>query len=57
MIEGKKLEHEDPFIETHSWGNLRGMAIYGTVPDPVGDSVMIDSTRTPLKQWLEKQNQ
>jgi|GEM_PF-1878314 hypothetical protein len=55
LIEGRQIPHEGSFIEKHSWGTLRGMAIYGTIPDPVGDSKMVDSHRTAIKTWLEKQ--
>jgi hypothetical protein len=55
LIEGRQMPHDPSFIDSNSWGNLRGMAIYGTIPDPVGDSKMVNRVRIPIKQWLEKQ--
>jgi len=46
-----------PMIEKFHWGNLRGMYIYGTVPDPVGKSKTIESQRLTLDQWLQEKNE
>ena len=40
------------FIREHNWANLRGMAVYGTIPDPIGPSKTVKSQRIPLKDWL-----
>ena len=51
--ENADLQHE--FIRDNSWGHLRGLPIYGLMPDPQsGKTSTIKSTRTPLNEWLER---
>jgi hypothetical protein len=53
ILEGSGWYAPSSFIKEHNWANLRGMAIYGTIPDPIGPSKMINSERLSLKDWLK----
>lgn len=54
ILEGSGWYAPLSFIKEHNWANLRGMALYGTIPDPIGPSKMVDSKRIPLKDWLKE---
>ena len=46
-------ELQNDFIHQNQWGHLRGLPIYGLMPDPrSGATTTIKSTRTPLRAWL-----
>ncbi|MNT53192.1 hypothetical protein D3C72_1902690 [compost metagenome] len=55
ILEGSGWYAPSSFIKEHNWANLRGMALYGTIPDPIGPSKMVNSERIPLKAWIEEQ--
>ena len=56
LFESNSGQFKRPTIEEHSWGNLRGMAVYGTVPDPKGPTKTVDNERIPLNEWLRGSN-
>lgn len=44
---------KDDFIHANSWGRLRGLPMYGLMPDPQdGETTTLKSKRTPLNEWL-----
>jgi hypothetical protein len=50
--QSKRIDPEKPLIETNKWYNLRGLPVYGLIPDPVGDSRTVEATRMDLREWL-----
>lgn len=50
-VDGKALASN--FIGENSYGTLRGLPVYGLIPDPQsGETTQLRSKRIPLQEWL-----